>query len=181
VRVKKLVMGVATVGAVVVAAPVASAHVFTIQGDSYIGSFAVKQDGTLEGAIEAFGTPSSIDRAGVACTVRWTAHGLRIVFYNLGGQNPCLPAFGFFSNARAVGPHWRTARGLAIGDRQRRLRNLYPNAKFHLAEPGFWPASWWLIRRWSPIGSGGYYPALLAKMRDRRVAAFQVRFPAGGD
>jgi hypothetical protein len=115
------------------------------------------------------------------CTVRWARHGLRIVFYNLGGQNPCRPAFGFFSNARVRGPHWRTNRGLKIGDGRQRLRNLYPNARFHPAEPGFWPAGWWLVRRSSAIGSGGGYPGLLARMRDGRVAAFHVRYPAGGD
>jgi hypothetical protein len=176
-----LLFSVATLVAAIAVAPSAAAHVFTIRGDSYIGSFAVKADGTLQGAFDAFGTPTSMDRNGVSCTVRWSAHFLRIVFYNLGGQNPCVPEFGYFATARAAGPHWRTARGLAIGDRQRRLIRLYPNARFHRANPGFWPAGWWLVRRWSPIGTGGYYPGLLAKMRDRRVAAFHIRFPAGGD
>jgi hypothetical protein len=144
-----------------------------------MGSFAVKRDGTLQGAIEAFGRPGDKDRDGLACIVRWPRHGLRITFYNLGGENPCRPAFGFFSQARARGPHWRTNRGLEVGDRQRRLRKLYPNARFHAAEPGL-PAGWWLVRGWSPFGSGGYYPGLLAKM-DRHVVAFYVRYPAGGD
>lgn len=170
----------ATAVALLAAAP-AVAHEFTIRGDWKMGSFAVKRDGTLRGAIDAFGRPGDRDRNGVACTVRWPRHGLRIHFYNLGGNNPCRPAFGFFSNARAKGPHWRTNRELEIGDRLRRLRNLYPNATFHPAEPGFWPAGWWLVRRTSPIGTGGHYPGLLAKMQDRRVLQFRVRYPAGGD
>ncbi|HEY7003758.1 MAG TPA: hypothetical protein VH281_05710 [Gaiellaceae bacterium] len=167
--------------AALVVASSAGAAVFTIRGDWRMGSFAVKKDGTLGGAVEAFGQPGAKVRNGEVCTVRWSRHGLRIVFYNLGGRNPCSGKFGFFSNARARGPHWVTNRGLAIGDRERRLENRYPNAKFHPAERGFWPAGWWLVRRRSQFGTGGFYPGLLAHMHNRRVQAFHVRFPAGGD
>ena len=160
----------------------ASAHVFTIRGDWKIGSFAVKRDGTLAGAIEAFGAPASRERRyREVCIVRWPRHGLRIVFYNLGGENPCRGPFGNFSHARALDRHWQTGKGLAIGDRRRRLRNLYPNAAYHPREPGFWPAGWWLVPRRSQYGTGGGYPGLLAQMKDRRVFAFHVRYPAGGD
>lgn len=181
--VKRLVIGVAAGVATLILATSAGAHTFLIQGDSKMGSFLVKRDGTLRGAIDAFGTPGDRDRrhGGSVCVVRWPRHGLRIVFYNLGGRDACRPASGFFSNARARGPHWQTGRGLAVGDRLRRLRKLYPNAKHHAAKPGFWPAGWWLVRRWSPVGAGGYYPGLLATVEDRRVDAFHVRYPAGGD
>ncbi len=177
---KRIVTAIATVVALA-AATSASAHVFTIHRDWRIGSFAVKSDGTLGGAIDAFGQPGSRERHGVACTVRWPRHGLRIGFYNLGGQNPCSAEFGFFSNARAKGPHWRTNRGLEIGDTQRRLRNLHPSALFHSGEESIYPPSWWLVTRRSQVGTGGEYPGLLAIVRDRRVLQFQVRFPAGGD
>jgi hypothetical protein len=178
---RSLVVGIAAIAVAALATASANAHTFTIRGDWKMGSFAVKRDGTLRGAIDAFGSPTSRVRDGSVCTARWHRHGLKIVFYNLGGQNPCRPAFGFFSNARAKGPHWRTGQGLEIGDWRGRLRSLYPNARFHRAEPGFWPAGWWLVRRWSPIGAGGHYPGLLAKMQDRRVVEFHVRFAAGGD
>jgi hypothetical protein len=152
--------------------------VFTIRSDWKIGSFLVKRDGTLAGAIEAFGAPGYRDRDGSSCVVRWVRHGLKIVFYNLGGQNPCRPAYGFFSRARARGPHWQTGKGLEIGDRQRRMRNLYPNAEFH---PFPKPAGWWLVRRRTPFGGGGSYPGLLAKIENRHVLAFHVRYPAGGE
>jgi hypothetical protein len=182
--VKRVIIAAAALAVSLVVAGSASGHTFTIRGDWKMGSFFVKRDGTLRGAIDAFGQPARRHRDGIVCTVRWPRHGLRIHFYNLGGQNPCRPKFGFFSNARAKGPHWRTNRGLEIGDPRRRLRNLYPNARFHRAERGFWPAGWWLKRRWSPFGTGGYYPGLLAKMSDRRVGRvvqFQVRFAAGGE
>jgi hypothetical protein len=40
---------------------------------------------------------------------------------------------------------WETNRALRIGDRQRRLRNLYPGATFHPAMTNFWPSGWWLV------------------------------------
>jgi hypothetical protein len=179
---RKLGIGVAAAAVLLIWAASANAHTFTIHGDWKIGSFLVKDDGTLRGAIDAFGQPTDRDRrfGGSACIVRWPQHGLKITFYNLGGRNPCRPAYGFFSNARAHGPHWETNRDLAIGDRRRRLRDLYPGATYHSAESGS-PAGWWLVRRRSPFGTGGYYPGLLATLEDRRVDAFHVRYPAGGD
>jgi hypothetical protein len=159
----------------------AAAAVFTIRGDWRMGSFAVKRDGTLRGALDAFGEPSAKLRNGEVCTVRWSQHRLRIVFYNLGGRNPCRGKYGFFSHARAKGRHWSTNRKLAIGNTESRLQNLYPNAKFHSSEQGFWPAGWWLVRRESQFGTGGFYPGLLAHMHGGDVQAFYVRYAAGGD
>jgi hypothetical protein len=179
---KKLIAAAA--GAVLLIAPAsASAHDFTIRGDWKMGSFLVKRDGSLRGAIDAFGAPGDRDRrsGGASCVVRWPRHGLKIDFYNLAGRDACHPAHGRFSNARARGPHWRTARGLEIGDRRGRLRNLYPKAAHHSGEPGYWPAGWWLVRRAWPFGTGGHYPGVLARVQDRRVTAFHVRYPAGGD
>jgi hypothetical protein len=61
------------------------------------------------------------------------------------------------------------------------LQNLYPNASFHAAEQGFWPAGWWLVKRPNQFGTSGSYPGLLAHMHDGRVQAFHVRYAAGGD
>jgi hypothetical protein len=180
---KKIIVAAAAGAVLLVAAASASAHQFTIRGDWKMGSFLVKRDGTLRGAIDAFGAPGDVDRrsGGSSCVVRWPRHGLRMAFYNLGGHDACRPAHGFFSNARARGPHWRTGRGLEIGDSRRRLRNLYPKAAHHSAEPGFWPAGWWLVRRAWPTGTGGHYPGLLATVQNRHVNTFHVRYPAGGD
>jgi hypothetical protein len=177
----RLIICLAAVTVALALAASAGSAVFTIHGDWKMGSFKVKRDGTLGGAINAFGQPGSQERNGEVCTVRWARHGLKIVFYNLGGSNPCEPATGFFSNARARGPKWETNRQLRIGDRQRRLKNLYPNATFHSALRNFYPSGWWLVTRRSQFGTGGSYPGLLAHMRDRRVIAFHVRYPAGGD
>jgi len=177
----KLVAATVVVLTALVVASSSAAAVFTIRGDWKMGAFAVKRDGTLRGAVDAFGLPSQKSRNGEVCTVRWSQHGLRIVFYNLGGNNPCRGKFGFFSNARAKGPHWKTNRDLAVGDSERRLENLYPHAKFHPSEPGFWPAGWWLVRRANQFGTPGSYPGLLAHMHGGDVQSFSVRYAAGGD
>jgi hypothetical protein len=62
---------------------------FVIQGDNKIGYFAVKGDGTLYGANQAFGDPTSIVRGRYQnCRVGWRSAGLSIQFYNLGGGDP---------------------------------------------------------------------------------------------
>jgi hypothetical protein len=108
------------------------------------------------------------------CTGRWRSIGLRIVFYNLGGRNPCLRQYGYFSNATMVGRHWITARGLRLGDPARKLYVLYSPRRF----TGAWA---WLLTRWSPFGDGAYYAGLAAKIRDGWVTAFRIRYAAGGD
>lgn len=145
-----------------------------IQGDARLGRFEVKRDGTLRGAIQAFGRPTSLRRSGLTCYARWSRLRLRITFYNLGGQNPCLPRPGRFGLAEIVGRDWQTRSGLRIGDPLRALRARYPRAEPH-------PPYWWLVVRRSAFGLGGTYPSLSAKVRGGRVVAFIVRYPAGGD
>ena len=145
-----------------------------IQGDYRIGTFAVKRDGSLRGMIRAFGEPSSARRRGEVCYLAWRPVGLRATFYNLGGFDPCSRARGRFGTATMTGRSWRTSVGLRIGDSARRLRSLFPRAGRH----GAW---WWLVTRKTPFGLGGEYPGLAAKVVRGRVAAFVVRYPAGGD
>jgi hypothetical protein len=146
-----------------------------VRGDVQIGRFLVQRDGTLDGAIRTFGKPTSLQRGRYQdCIARWRPIGLRIAFYNLGGHNPCLRQYGYFSNATMVGRHWVTARGLRLGDPARRLRVLYSPRRF----TGSWA---WLLTRWSPYGHGAYYPGLAAKMHGGWVTAFRIRYAAGGD
>jgi hypothetical protein len=158
--------------ALLAAAP-ASAHVFTIRGDWKMGRFEINRDGTLAGAIAAFGEPTARDRRRNRCTVRWSRHGLRMVFRNR-GENPCRAASGNFSKARAKGPHWRTGRGLERGDRDSRLRKLYPNAAFRPAGSSR-AAGWWLVRSGVRPGTRHGYSGLLAEMKWKRVRAFHIR------
>ena len=155
-----------------IAAAASSAPV--VQGDYRIGAFAVKRDGSLRGMIRAFGEPSGMRRRGEVCHLAWRAIGLRATFYNLGGQNPCARAYGRFGTATMTGPAWRTSVGLRIGDPLRRLRALFPRATRH----GRW---WWLVTRRARFGLPGHYPGLAAKVVRTRVAAFEIRYQAGGE
>jgi hypothetical protein len=163
-------------------APVdATARSFVIRGDERIGTFAVKTDGTFRGAIRAFGTPSGSYGSGETCTAIWRQYGLTIFFYNLGGQDACVPKYGYFSKAIMAKGIWRTASGLRVGMPTRAIRRYHPNATFHRGIRYAWPSGWWLVTRTSYFGDGGQYPGLLADTRRGRVFALQVRYPAGGD
>jgi hypothetical protein len=145
-----------------------------VRGDVQIGRFLVHRDGTLDGAIRAFGRPTSLRRGRYEdCTARWRPIGLRIGFYNLGGRNPCLRQYGYFSSATMVGRHWVTAKGLRLGDPARKLHVLYSPRRF----TGSWA---WLLSRYYPAYDSSY-PGLAAKIHRGWVTAFRVRYPAGGD
>jgi hypothetical protein len=141
-----------------------------------IGAWRTEADPTLGAAIAAFGPPSSQRKIGgrVGCGVRWKGVGVRAVFADFGGGVACNPQDGRVQEARAYGSSWRTARGLEIGDRARRLRRLYPRAERHRA--GFW-----LVTAFSAIGTGGRYPVLRSLMEGGRVSAFHVEVGAAGD
>lgn len=153
---------------------------FVIQNDTRIGSFAVKTDGSLAGAIRAFGQPK-LRRTGEACAATWAQHGLKMSFYNLGGANPCAPKFGRFSKAMMHGTNWRTDKGLWIGMASTSIRHHYPRATFKRGLRFYWPSGWWLVTRRELFGGGGFYPGLLAETARGKVVSFQVRYPAGGD
>jgi hypothetical protein len=155
-------------------APLPQPTSIVVRGDVQIGRYRVQRDGTLDGAIRTLGTPTSLRRGRYGeCTAHWQPIGLRIVFYNLGGQNPCLRQYGYFSTATMVGRHWVTARGLRLGDPARKLHVLYSPRRF----TGSW--AWLLSRYYRPYD--GRYPGLAAKIHRGWVTALRVRYPAGGD
>ncbi len=154
----------------------AQSRAIVIYADVKIGSYAVKSDGTLAGAIKAFGKPTSRGKSGsTVCAVRWRRLGLRIRFYNLGGQDPCEPRYGNFGEALMTGERWRTRKGLRIGDSTRKMRALYRPRR----RDGWWI---WLITRSTRADCPGvcFYPGLEAKALRGRVAAFRVHYAAGG-
>jgi hypothetical protein len=161
----------------------AAATSFVIRGDARIGNFYVKRDGTLGGMVKAFGEPASrdYDNVAVSCTVRWPEIGLKAYFANFGGGDPCGNGGGRFSSAIMSAPgHWLTGKGLRLGATAFRLRQLYPRATFDCAVRRC-ANDWWLATRTSPYGGGAKYPALLAHMKNGRVAWFRVEYPAAGD
>jgi hypothetical protein len=171
------------VAAALVLASAAAAQSLVIRGDTNLSGYAVKRDGTLFGAIEEFGDPSSLRRGRyrgqptVTCIARWQPLGLKITFYNLGGQNPCRPQYGYFGEAWITSRQWRTASGLRVGHPWRYILRYHPRARPGGTRTGWW----WLVTRYTPIGTGGPYAALAARVKDGYVVVFRVRYAAGGD
>jgi hypothetical protein len=159
----------------------AATPTYVVTSDERIGAYRVKSDGSLAGAIRAFGRPGSLRGSGESCTAVWRPIGLTLGVYNLGGQDPCSPEFGRFGRALMRGPAWRTSKGLRLGDPVARLRQRYPRAKLHPGLRHFWPAGYWLVVRGNRFGYGGTYPGLLAETRNGRVVSFVIRYQAGGE
>jgi hypothetical protein len=165
---------------------VAEARPFTIEargnGDGFgrvlaIGDFKPERDPTLGAAIRAFGPAGSTrSPSDASCKVAWPDRGVRILFVNLGGGSACDPALGKSQEARVAGEtRWRTARGLHIGDRVRKLRRLYPGARRHRR-------SFWLVTGVNLFGVGQRpYPVLAAAVRNGRVASFKLEIGAAGE
>ena len=162
------------------AAAGAAARPLTIVADERIGSFRVKADGTLGGAVAAFGAPTRLNRTSdSSCDAIWRPLNLMISFYNLGGSDACSREFGKFGRAIARAGA-RTTKGLRVGDPVSRLRRLYPKARYHAGLRGFRPGGYWLVPR-SERFNPGTYPGLLAETSRGRVVSLQVRYQAGGD
>lgn len=111
------------------------------------------------------------------CRASWRSEGLTIYFYNLGLGNPCTPQFGYFGSAVITGKHWRTGKGLRIGDTAYKMNALY--------RPTRWTGQWsWLVwgveRIDCALPRGCPTPKLQAKTMNGRVVAFRVYYSAGG-
>ncbi len=154
---------------------------YVIQGNTQIGSYKLRVDPTLQGAIEVFGTPTRVKRTGPqgwnACAARWAAHGINIWFYNLAGQDSCKPQYGAFGSATMTDKRWRTLKGLRIGDTYQKLTRLYSPRHFR----GKWAVLVSEIRRADcSLPKGCLFPMVEAKVMNGRVVAFRVNYTAGG-
>jgi hypothetical protein len=165
------------VGALAVAAPAVAGCRYVIRGDSSLAGFHVKTTNSVADAVKVFGAPAArrYDNTASGCLLRWRI-GLQIWFGNLGGNDPCGAHSGFFTEARATGAGWCTSLGLRIGDSAWQLRRRYPNASY---DPH--TSSWWLLTRWSAVGSTDSYAALTATVAHGRVVRFTVRYAGAGD
>jgi hypothetical protein len=152
---------------------------YVVQADHQIAGFAVRDDGTLAGALDEFGPPTRYqrDRTGWnGCVLTWRHLGLRIFFYNLAGKNSCRPAFGYFRDALITRTPWRTASGLRIGHPARLILRYHPRAKRDPQARNWW----WLVTRRAAYRDDAY-AGLSAKVHRGRVVALAVYYQAGGD
>lgn len=174
----------AAVLASLAAVPAAGARSFVIEARGSetqagvvkrIGDFRPRRNPTFAAAVRAYGEPSSSSGGGDVCTVRWRRLGVTIVFANFGGADACNRDDGLAQRAVIKRrKRWHTRRGLHIGDSLRKLDRLYPGVE---PRAGGFP----LITAYSPIGTGGRYTVLGARVRISRVKAFVLFIGAAGD
>jgi hypothetical protein len=143
-----------------------AASVYSVQADTSVGGLAVGR-ATLPQAIARFGVPTTRKAAGETCTAAWKRLGLTISFLVFGG-NACRSGGGVVFTIRDRA-HWRTGKGLRVGDATPRVHALYPQATLH---PG---DGYWIVPRRSCKETGAQpYPGLLARVRYGQVTALVV-------
>jgi hypothetical protein len=139
-----------------------------------IGELRDPASATLPSAREVFGDPASARRRErVTCPARWPGIGLRIVFVDLGGGDPCTRE-GNAQTATLNDRRWSTSRGLHVGDPVAKARRLYPNARHLYGQLA-------LVTRPSPFGDGGWLVPLGAKAAGGKVTALQVWLGGAGE
>jgi hypothetical protein len=163
------VKGLLVVAAALVAAVSASAAVpQVVQGDAKVGGLQIGRSGPAA-ARAAFGQPSSArPDSRLSCVLRWPGVGVRLRFLSFEGHACSRGVLVTATVARRAG--WRTGRGLRVGDPVARVRQLYPNARFHRAPDGR-TGYWLIVRRACQEVGGGPYPGLLARTGRGRVTA----------
>ena len=145
----------------------AVAGTLVVSGDRSVGGVEVGR-GTLVQATAKFGAPTATttEGGGQTCHVTWRKLGLVVDFLDF--SNYACADGGLVSATIASRSHWRTARGLRVGDSVARLRVLYPHAKRHAD-------GYWLVARHACAEAGASpYPGLLARIRVGRVSALLV-------
>jgi hypothetical protein len=138
---------------------------------------------TVERAIDALGTPSNLFRPnGYSCVVKWRRLGLRIEFHNYYSPGDDCE-FGLAQRFTIEKSRkWRTWKGLRIGMTEAQLLDRHPRAEW-VPKDSF-PSAWWLRDAYSPIGDGGDYPVLYARLKhgdEGRVASFYGWIGAAGE
>ena len=134
---------------------------------------------TLAHAIEFFGTPSRtrpIGDGSDACRVAWRRLRLRATFADFGTGDACDPAHGRLQVATIRSRrHFRTWRGLRVGDRSSSIRRKHPRARFRRR-------TWWISSAISPYGEeGARIPTVEAIVSGGRVRVLRLWIGGAGD
>lgn len=150
-------------------------------GVTALGPWHVSAHPTFPAAVRALGAASQVHvhTSGTSCTGTgiWSGLGLRIVFTLFSADPYCQRVraqTGTISGA-AGRRHWRTARGLRVGDTLGRLEHLYPGA---IKERG---ARAIVYNLHAPIAEGGRLDIVTAQVRGNRVSAFKLWIGGAGD
>jgi hypothetical protein len=122
-------------------------------------------------AAAVFGSGAVLVDTENLCYVSYASEGVTISFVNLGapGVSACDPSAGKAQVMVASAAGWRTNRGLAVGDRVKRIKKLYRARKL---KRGVWE----LVGKRSFIGRSGHQVVLAAFVSGGRVTGFKA-FP----
>jgi hypothetical protein len=127
----------------------------------------------LADGIRRFGAPSEQEKVGDdACHLRWGDIGVFAIYANLGGEDPCGPTTGRLQGAALTNTRWRTAKGLAFGDPEAKLHELYPDAVAN--ENRFTIAS-------ATRADGTREGLISVVIQDGKITSMQVYVGAAGD
>jgi hypothetical protein len=120
-------------------------------------------------AAAVFGTGVILVDSDDLCYVSYASEGVTITFADFGspGVSACDPSAGKAQVMVASAAGWRTNRGLAVGDRVKRLKKLYRERKL---KRGVWE----LVGKRSPIGVTGHQVVLAAFVTGGRVTGFKA-------
>lgn len=148
-------------------------------GSAGIGAYDVGRSPTLAGAVASLGEPTACEPVPGLPTfvrVRWSrlSLGMRFGTYGALTRPPCRARAALRFDSAVLGRGWRTAVGLAVGDREARIGRLYPAASRH------GDRRWLVIRRQS-VPERRRVPALAAAVRGGRVTALVVSLQLEGD
>lgn len=142
---------------------------------------AGKRVGTFPEGVRAFGRPELRISSGStppSCTAVWPKVALEIDFSTAGPGTCAARDLGRWLTVRAGAPRWHTSAGLRVGDTERRLHALYPNAR-RLDFLGM--GRLWELETGGPLCDGGPPLAIAGRVRAGRL--FQlvvVHVPACG-
>ena len=169
-----------------VAAPTVAARAGgTIQtgpgGVTALGSWRVSTRPTFPAAVRALGPANAVHahNSGNSCTGTgvWSGLGLRVLFTSFSAEPYCAAAraqTGTISGAAGRG-HWRTTRGLRVGDSVGKLKRLYPRA---IHGPGGWAIVHSLH---SAIAEGSRLDIVTAQIKHGQVFALRLWIGGAGD
>jgi hypothetical protein len=149
----------------------------------------LKNPGRLDDAIAHFGMPDELagGSSSVDCHAKWRQPGVEALFQLWGAGSdtpPCKRTEPFLNSYARLTNRWKTDRGLAIGDPEARVRELYPDARRDTCGgPDGRGRPAWLLKQVADElgGPGSYLCTLGVETTDGKVVAFLLSSTAASE
>ena len=169
-----------TLGLLLLTAPIAGAHGSVIRTNgwqvSWVGRWHISASNSIGAAQRALGTSVEFSQSSSSSCGSGSGSQLGLTLFFCDYWYSDWQGGGFTCSLSVSGQpgrqHWKTVKGLRVGDSLRRMRHLYPKARRHGS------MSWWLSTRFSGLGSYHYAPAAV-HVRHGKVTSLE--FTSGCD